>query len=111
MKLARDLRDVFLRYFDTAFWLDDDAVMHERRTLLETSGALVGDIMIEPVMPYANTHPLADVARRAGIVPEVARLVGQAVFPDVPVSDLRLREHQAESIEHSFRPGLSEGRN
>src|SRR3954469_2420653 len=102
MKLARDLRDVFLRYFDTAFWLDDDAVMRERRALLEASGALVGDIMIEPVMPYANTHPMAALALRAGIDPDVARIVGEAVFPDVPAADLRLREHQAESIEHSF---------
>jgi DEAD/DEAH box helicase domain-containing protein len=110
-KLARDLRDVFLKYFYTAFWLDDDAVMAERRTLLEASGALVGDVMIEPVLPYASTRPLADVARRAGIAPDVARLVGEAVFPGVPGADLRLREHQAESIEFSFRPGLSEGRN
>ncbi|MEU2701167.1 DEAD/DEAH box helicase [Micromonospora aurantiaca (nom. illeg.)] len=108
-KLARDLRDVFLKYFDTAFWLDDDAVMRERRRLLEAPGALVGDVMIEPVMPYANTHPLADVARRAGIEPGIARLVGEAVFPGTRGKDLRL--HQAQSIEHSFRPQLSDGRN
>ncbi|MFD3406698.1 DEAD/DEAH box helicase [Kribbella sp. NPDC058693] len=110
-KLTRDLRDVFLKYFDTAFWLDDEAVMDERRTLLKAPGALIGDLMIEPVMPYANTHPLKDVAHRAGIDADVARLVGEAVFPGAPRSDLRLREHQAQSIEHSFRSEVSEGRN
>ncbi|MEV6889374.1 DEAD/DEAH box helicase [Kribbella sp. NPDC051137] len=110
-KLARDLRDVFLKYFDTAFWLDDNAVMEERRTLLEARGALVGDLMIEPVMPYANTHLLTEVAHRAGINADVAELVGEALFPGAAKSELRLREHQADSIEHSFRPELSEGRN
>lgn len=110
-KLARDLRDVFLKYFDTAFWLDNDALMRERRTLLEASGTLIGDVMIEPVMPYPNTHPLAEIAHRAGLDPNVARLVGEAIFPGVPAADLRLREHQAEAIEYSLRTGLSEGRN
>ncbi|TCC22651.1 DEAD/DEAH box helicase [Kribbella speibonae] len=110
-KLARDLRDVFLKYFDTAFWLDDDILMRRRRKLLDAPGALVGDVMIEPVMPYANTHLLTEVANQAGIDPEIARLVGEAVFPDVPAQGLRLREHQAESILRSFRPALSDGRN
>lgn len=39
--LAQGLKDAYLRYFDTAFWLSDESIMAERRALLEKSGVLV----------------------------------------------------------------------
>lgn len=109
--LAKDLRDAYLRYFDTAFWLDDESVMQERRELLEEPGALVGEVMIEPVVPYPNVVPLLEVTRKVGIPDDVARVVGRAVFPGVDPNELKLREHQAEAIRHSFAKGASDGRN
>ena len=110
-RLARDLRDAYLRYFDTAFWLDDDSIMRERRALLEAPGALVGQVMLEPVVPYPNVVPLLDATRDCDIDEETARRVGRAVFPGVDPAHLLLREHQAESIRHSFIPRNEEGRN
>lgn len=101
--LANGLRDAYLRYFDTAFWLDDESVMRERRALLERPGALVGQVMIEPVIPYANTERLLDVARSSGISESVARQVGSALFPGIAPEDIALREHQAKSIAHHFQ--------
>lgn len=72
-RLARELKDAFLRYFDTAFWLDDEDLMRERAALLEAPGALVGDVMLEPVVPYPNTKPLLDVAASVGIDPRWRR--------------------------------------
>ena len=66
ISLADGLRDAFLRYYDTAFWLNDESMMTERRALLEQSGALVGQIMLEPVIPYTNTDRLIDVAAKVG---------------------------------------------
>jgi DEAD/DEAH box helicase domain-containing protein len=109
--LTVSLRDAFLRYFDTAFWLNDESVMRERRTLLEQPGALVGQIMLEPVIPYASTEQLLDVAARVGISEHVARDVAKAVFPNVAADDLTLREHQARAIAHHFQSGDSPERN
>lgn len=109
--LADGLREAYIRYFDTAFWLNDESVMGERRTLLEQNEALVGQVMIEPVIPYANTERLLDVSARAGISEATARAVGAAVFPDIPIDELALREHQAQAIVHHFKDGAAEGRN
>lgn len=110
-KLATDLRSAFLRYFDTAYWLDSDSLMAERRRLLEAPGSLLSDVMLEPVLPYPNTDPLLEVARAAGLPADVAIRVAKALFPDVDPSILSLRQHQAAAITHSFRPGTSAGRN
>lgn len=109
--LARDLRDAYLKYYDTAFWLDDESVMRDRRRLLEAPGALVGQVMVEPVVPYPNTDLLTDVAKEAQISVDIASKVGKAVFPGVEIDKLRLREHQAEAIRHSFRNGSEPERN
>src|SRR5689334_5148445 len=86
--LANALRDAYIRYFDTAFWLNDGSVMRERRALLEQNEALIGQIMIEPVIPYKNSDLLLDVAQRAGVTDAAARAVGGALFPFVPPADL-----------------------
>ncbi len=111
VSLADALREAYIRYFDTAFWLNDDSVMSERRSLLEQSEALVGQIMIEPVIPYTNTDRLLDVSAKLGISDAATRAVGSALFPNVPTEALRLREHQAQSIEHHFLDGTAPGRN
>ncbi|WP_280332725.1 DEAD/DEAH box helicase [Nocardia wallacei] len=109
--LADELRDAYLRYFDTAFWLNDESVMRERRALLEQNHALVGQLMIEPVVPYASSQRLLDVARKCGISEAAACDVGMALFPSVSPEDLKLREHQAQSIIHHFKDGSALGRN
>ncbi|MCV7436529.1 DEAD/DEAH box helicase [Mycobacterium seoulense] len=85
--------------------------MRERRTLLEQPGALVGQIMLEPVIPHASTERLLDVAARVSISERVARDVARAVFPNVAADDLKLREHQARAIAHHFKSGNSPERN
>lgn len=111
LSLASGLRDAYLRYFDTAFWLSDESVMTERRALLEQPGALIGQVMIEPVVPYADAAKLSAVAEQAGIDAAVAASVGAAIFPSVDPSILTLREHQAEAILHHFLRGAQCDRN
>lgn len=111
ISLAHSLRDAYIRYFDTAFWLNDESVMRERRALLEQDEALIGQVMIEPVIPYQSSERLLDVARQAGVSEAAARAVGTALLPFAPVDELRLREHQAQSVLHHFRGGTEAGRN
>ncbi|NKY38112.1 DEAD/DEAH box helicase [Cellulomonas septica] len=102
LHLADDLREAYLKYFDTAFWLADESLMRERRALLEEPGALVGEVLLEPVLPYPNVVPLLDLAPVVGVSPDTARRVAQAVFPAVDPADLKLREHQAQAIRHAL---------
>ncbi|MDY6869032.1 MAG: DEAD/DEAH box helicase [Actinomycetota bacterium] len=111
LSLAEGLRDAYLRYFDTAFWLSDESMMAERRSLLEKRGALIGQVMIEPVVPYANTAKLREIAEQARVLPAIADRVGAALFPGVDPKQLALREHQAEAVLNHFRGGSAPGRN
>lgn len=105
LRLADDLRQAYLKYFDTAFWLGDESLMRERRALLEQPGALLGQVLLEPVVPYLNVVPMLDVAQEVGLSEETARRVAAAVFPGVDPHSLRLRMHQANAIRASLSPG------
>src|SRR5580692_8450115 len=108
-----DLRDAYLRYFDTAFWLRDERLMAERRRLLEDSGLLFTDPLLEPVLPYDATVPLTGVCEQAGISPQTGEIVGRALFGAFtdPGSPVLLRDHQAQAVLRSFQPGAADGRN
>ncbi len=113
VSLHRDLRDAYLRYFDTAFWLNDARLMEERRQLLEADGLLFQSPLLEPVLPYDATEPLLDVCAQAGIPAEAAENVGRALFGAFvgPGEPIKLRRHQADAIRQSFLPGSADGRN
>lgn len=102
--LHNDLRRAYLRYFDTAFWLRDERLMHERRRILERPGRLFSDPLLEPVIPYDASVPLLEVTREVGISDEAAGIVGQALFGSfTPAGQpVRLRAHQAEAIRSSL---------
>lgn len=108
-----DLKQAYLRYFDTAFWLRDDRLMAERRALLENTGRLFVEPLLEPTVPYDADVPLADVCREAGIASEAGEAVGQALFGSffAPGAPMMLREHQAEAVRRSLLPGAADGRN
>lgn len=108
-----DLRDAYLRYFDTAFWLRDERLMAERRQLLRESSLLFTDPLLEPVLPYDATVPLAEVCEQVGISREIAEVVGRALFGAFtrPGSPVLLRDHQAEAVRRTFQPGTADGRN
>lgn len=108
-----DLKDAYLRYFDTAFWLRNPHLMAERRQLLEESGRLFTDPLLEPTIPYDADIPLLDVCDEVGVSREAGTVVGQALFGAfTPAgSPVLLREHQADAVRHTFRAGGADGRN
>ncbi|MEQ7125316.1 DEAD/DEAH box helicase [Actinopolymorpha sp. B11F2] len=108
-----DIRASYLRYFDTAFWLRDPRLMAERRRRLDHDGRLFTDPLLEPVVPYDADVPLREVCREAGISEETAETVGRALFGSFVAegSPVLLRQHQADAIRHTFRPGDEDERN
>jgi DEAD/DEAH box helicase domain-containing protein len=107
------LRAAYLRYFDTAFWLRDPRLMAERRRLLDDSSLLFTDPLLEPVLPYDATVPLAEVCEQAGISPQTGEIAGRALFGAFTASGspVLLRTHQADAVLRSFQPGTADGRN
>ena len=108
-----EIRDAYLRYVDTAYWLRDEGLMAERRLLLERENALFTDVLLEPVVPYDATVLLDDVVREVGLSPAAAEIVGTALFGSFTRNgeSVKLREHQAVSLRQSLRPGCPDGRN
>ncbi|SNS38961.1 Helicase conserved C-terminal domain-containing protein [Geodermatophilus pulveris] len=72
--LSRDLTDTFLRYYDTAYGLRDQAIMSERRDLLSHQSALFQEPFLELLPDYvlADTD-LSGSCQQAG-VPDLAGL-------------------------------------
>lgn len=107
------IRDAYLRYVDTAYWLRDPALMAERRRLLEQRHAVFTDVLLEPVLPYDAEIKLTDTAAQAGLSLKTTELVGHALFGRYTAAGqpIRLRYHQAEALVHSLQQGTAAGRN
>lgn len=113
LRVYRELKDAYLRYIETAYWLRSKELMAERRALLEGTDLLFTDVLLEPVLPYDATVELAPTCAGLGLDPSVAEIVGSALFGEYtqPGEPVRVRLHQAEALEHSFRAGDADGRN
>lgn len=113
LTLRADLREAYLKYFDTAFWLRDPSLLAERRRLLESPGTLLSECLLEPVLPYDASVPLLDVTQAMGISDETAEVVGRALFGSFtrPGEPIRLRSHQADAVSQHFLAGAVPGRN
>jgi DEAD/DEAH box helicase domain-containing protein len=98
-RVYREIRDAYLRYFDTAFWLRDSRLLQERRRLLDEDGRIFTDVLLEPVLPYEGVTPLADACTMAGLRDGVADQLGHALFG--ATGQFRLREHQADALVRS----------
>ena len=113
MNVYREIRDTYLRYLDTAYWLRSPRLMDERRALLTSSDLLFTDVLVEPVLPYDANHGLLEATRSVGIDGDVAETVGEALFGAYRVGDqpIRLRDHQATAVQRSLQAGNVDGRN
>lgn len=91
------IRDAYLRYYDSAFWMRDQAVMAERREILLSDGVMSRDPLIEAVPQYPSTDPIEDACKRAGLSDFVAKHLGNVIFGSA--QSIKLRKHQAQSLE------------
>jgi DEAD/DEAH box helicase domain-containing protein len=113
LRVYKRIREAYLKYVDTAFWLRDPALVAERRALLDRNEFVFTDVLLEPVLPYQSSDSLDDVVREAGLDPELAGLVGDALFGDFARSGepRGLRPHQAQAFRDVFKPGDEPARN
>jgi DEAD/DEAH box helicase domain-containing protein len=105
------IKEGYLRYFDTAFWLRDDELMEERRRLLEAEGAVFSDPLIEPILPYKSTTPIRSVMADNGFSPDLADQLARMLFGPGNDGKFALREHQARALGASISDDPSASRN
>ena len=110
----RRIRDFYITYYDTAFRLKDTNLIDERRRLLEQSGALCTDPMIEPIPTYETIKsklksmktPLPGDDPLASMSP-----TAREAFVDLAVSglfdsdDIAIYTHQSSMLAKGLRSG------
>ena len=99
-RLQSAIREGYLRYFDTAFWLRDEKLMAERRRLLEQDGHVFQNVLIEPVPTYPPGRTILEVCGDAGLDRPIADRLGAMLFGSD--GGFRLWEHQARSLHVSL---------
>ena len=100
------VRDAYLRYYDTAFWMRDEGIMAERKALLLEPGVMAQEPLLEAVPVYPSVVPVDEACERAGLSSWVGDRLGNVVFgPEVS----KLRKHQAQALEYALA-GDAEGR-
>lgn len=97
MELRSELQDVFLRYYDTAYWLRNSSVMAERKELLGRHGVLFQEPFLELLPEWKPTSTNLLGACSSVRCPELASLLQIGLFSRIP--DARLHQHQFEVLE------------
>lgn len=100
------VRDAYLRYYDTAFWMRDEGIMAERKALLLEPGVMAQELLLEAVPVYPSIVPVDEACERAGLSNWTGSRLGQVVFGR---EDIKLRKHQAQALEYGIA-GDGEGR-
>jgi DEAD/DEAH box helicase domain-containing protein len=100
------VRDAYLRYYDSAFWMRDDGIMAERKALLTEPGVMAQEPLLEAVPVYPSVTPVAESCSKAGLASSVGERLGQVVFGK---ADIKLRKHQAQALQYAIA-GDEQGR-
>lgn len=103
------IQDAFLKYYDTAFWLRDSKLLAERRKLLNQTGAITQDVLLEAVLPYRSLLTAREAGAAAGLSDAESASLAQIVFgQDL---DFTYRKHQGEALITSLAPHTAAHRN
>ncbi|GHG50389.1 DEAD/DEAH box helicase [Streptomyces griseocarneus] len=96
------LVQAYLRYYDTAFRLRDDALQAERRSLLDQPGGVYADPFVELRPEYALTgRSLAESAKAAGAPSELAEFAECGLFE----KGMELYTHQERALASTMPAG------
>ena len=92
------VRQAFLRYLDSPFRLRYEALLEERRRLLDRDRQLYREPLIEPVPPYQLSGlTVAGACARQGLPQDIAEFICSGLFP----TNRELYDHQLHAWELS----------
>ena len=103
------IQEAYHKYYDSAFWVRDQAILRERRKLLSQSGLTAQEILLEAVYAYPSEIKILDACDEVGLSKDLARMLGYVVFGQD--EDFKLRRHQAESLTASLSQDSDSPRN
>jgi DEAD/DEAH box helicase domain-containing protein len=111
--LQKDLIEAYLKYFDTQYWLKDEQLRDERRSLFKEDGKLTTEIMLEPVLPYDSTVDLDGLCNDLNIPSSISKIVGNALYGSFykPGEKIMIRQHQADALKTNFETNSNKPRN
>jgi DEAD/DEAH box helicase domain-containing protein len=93
-----EVRRAFLRYLDSPFRLRYDALLEERKELLDRDRQLYREPLIEPTAPYQlSGRTVLDACAQLGLSRDVADFVSSGLFP----ATRQFYEHQLQAWELS----------
>ncbi|MDG1143162.1 MAG: DEAD/DEAH box helicase, partial [Burkholderiales bacterium] len=107
-KLKNYIEEAYLKYYDTQFWLKDEALMRERGELLSENNFLLQEPMIEAVPSYAANVDFASLSDEINMSSEQLAELSRLVFG---FSGAKLREHQAVALRTSLSRDSHKPRN
>jgi DEAD/DEAH box helicase domain-containing protein len=91
------LKDHFQDYYDSAFTLDRDELMEERKSIMEDYGRIDGEIRVEVINAYKTGSKLVDVHENLGLTSEQAEILSKSVLDRDPY------KHQEDSLRIAMR--------
>lgn len=93
--IHQNLRDLYIRYYETPFAVRDEGVEKERHERLLEEGAISREPWLEPIPPYANTgRPLGASVAHAGAPAALVELATCGLIPE----GRELYTHQEEAL-------------
>ncbi len=102
LRVYEAIKEGYLRYFETAFWVRDSAIRAERAQLLQGDSRYFTEPLIEPVLPYEPRDSIAEVADALDLPHQIATELAHIVFGEGP--DFPLFDHQREALTSSMGP-------
>lgn len=101
------IREAYLRYLDSPFRLRYDALLEERKLLLDQDRQLYREPLFEPVAPYETSgKTVAQACSRLGVPPDAADFIVQGLFqprqdPNGQIRHRHLYQHQVDAWQAS----------
>ncbi len=92
--LGRKLKELYLRYLDSAYPFLDAELGKERRLLLEEEAAVVRAPIIETLLGYETCGQLAAACGTLGLSADLAAFAREGLFPE----DRAVYAHQLEAV-------------
>lgn len=109
IEISKNIKEAYLKYLDTAFWLRDIGLSKEREEIVSEEGVLTSSSILEVNLPYESTRSIREICNDLALSEGVSRQLAKCIFDST--DDFRLRKHQEESLLSTFNFGSKSGHN